>query len=153
MKSNWATPTPFGSVSCLVAEVCLSNYNLNSFLIHQAPYSKGYQWYLMHKEVLGSIWKIGRYPIKASEVLIGGPLRVNIIRTKWIEGFTGIMGLWDVKGHRAIFTNNTGHRVPTRTGNYGKPGKSRKKKDPCMEKLCNLKKPWIIMEKTWDFVK
>ena len=47
----------------------MSNYNLNSFLIHQASYSKGYQLYLIHREVLGSIRKIGRYPIKVSEVL------------------------------------------------------------------------------------
>ena len=46
------------------------NYNLNLLLIHQVSYSKGYQWYLMHREVLGSIWKIGRYPIKVSEVLL-----------------------------------------------------------------------------------
>ena len=69
VKSNCATPSPFGCVSCFVVEVCLSYYNLNSFLIHQASYSKGYQWYLMHREGLGSIWKIGRYPIKVSEVL------------------------------------------------------------------------------------
>ena len=69
MKSYFATPTPFGSISCFVVEICLSNYNLNLFLIHQASYSKGYQRYLMHREVLGSIWKIGRYPIKVSEVL------------------------------------------------------------------------------------
>ena len=69
VKSNFATPTPFRSVSCFVVGICLFNYNLNSFLIHQAPYQKGYQWYIMHREVLGSIWKIGRYPIKVSEVL------------------------------------------------------------------------------------
>ena len=69
VKSNFATPTPFGSVSCVVAGICPCNYNLNLFLIHQASYSKGYQWYLIHREVLGSIWKIGRYPIKVSEVL------------------------------------------------------------------------------------
>ena len=69
VKLNFATPTPFGSVSCFVVGVDLSTYNLNSVLIHQAPYSKGYQSYLMHREVLGSIWKIGRYPIKVSEVL------------------------------------------------------------------------------------
>ena len=62
-------PTPFGSVSCLVVGVCLSNCNLNSFLIHQASYSKGYQWYLMHRDVLESIWKIGRCPTKVSEFL------------------------------------------------------------------------------------
>ena len=56
-KSNFVTPTPFGSVSCFVVGVCLSYYNLNSYLIHQASYLKGYQWYLMHMEVLGSIWK------------------------------------------------------------------------------------------------
>ena len=69
MKSNFATLTPFGSVSCFVVGICLSNYNLNSFLINQAFYSKGYQWYLMHMEVFGSIRKIGRHPIKVSEVL------------------------------------------------------------------------------------
>ena len=69
VKTNFATPTPFGRVSCFVVWVCLSNYNLNSFLIHQASYPKGKQWYFMHREVLGSIWKIGRYPIKLSEVL------------------------------------------------------------------------------------
>ena len=69
VKSNFATPTPFGSVSCFVVGICLSNYNFNSFLIHQASYSKEYQRYLMHRENLGSIWKIGRYPIKVSEVL------------------------------------------------------------------------------------
>ena len=52
--------------------ICLSNYNLNPFLIHQASYSKEYQRYLMHSENLGSIWKIGRYPIKVSEVLETG---------------------------------------------------------------------------------
>ena len=70
VKSNFATPTPFGSVSCFVVGICLSYYNLNSFLIHQASYAKGCQGYLMHREFLGSIWKIGRYPIKVSEVLI-----------------------------------------------------------------------------------
>ena len=70
MRSNFATPTPFGSVSCFVLGVELSNYYLISVLIHQASYSKGYQSYLMHMEVLGSIWKICRYPIKLSEVLL-----------------------------------------------------------------------------------
>ena len=70
VKSNFATPTPFSSVSCFVVGICLSNYNLISFLIHQASYSKEYQRYLMHRENLGSIWKIGRYPIKMSEVLL-----------------------------------------------------------------------------------
>ena len=69
VKSNFATPTPFGSVSCLVVGICLSNCNLNSFLIHQASYSKEYQRYCIHRENLRSIWKIGRYPIKVSEVL------------------------------------------------------------------------------------
>ena len=69
VRSNFATPTPFGSVSCFVLGVDLSNYNLNSVLIHKASYSKGYQSYLMHRGVLESIWKIGRYPIKVSEVL------------------------------------------------------------------------------------
>ena len=40
-KSNFATPTPFGSVFCFVVGICLSNYNLKSFPIHQASYSKG----------------------------------------------------------------------------------------------------------------
>ena len=69
VKSNFATPTPFGSVSCFVVGICLSYYYLNSFLIHQASYSKEYQRYFMHRENLGSIWKIGRYPVKVSEVL------------------------------------------------------------------------------------
>ena len=43
VKSNFATLTPFGGVSFFVVGICLSNYNLNSFLIHQASYSKGYQ--------------------------------------------------------------------------------------------------------------
>ena len=68
-KSNFATLTPFGSVSCFVVWICMPNYNLDWFLIHQASYSKRYQWYLIHWEVLGSIRKIGRYPIKVSEVL------------------------------------------------------------------------------------
>ena len=69
VKSNFATPTSFGRHSCFVVWVCLFHYNLNSCLIHQASFSKENQWYLMHREVLGSIWKIGRYPIKVSEVL------------------------------------------------------------------------------------
>ena len=69
VKSNLATPTPFGSVSCFVIGICLSNYKLNSFLIHQASYPKEYQWYLMHRIVLGRIWKIVRYTIKVSDVL------------------------------------------------------------------------------------
>ena len=69
VESNFATPTLFGSVSCFVVGICWSNYNLNSFLIHQASYSKGYKWYLMHTGVLGWNWKIGRSPIKVSEVL------------------------------------------------------------------------------------
>ena len=77
VKSNFATPTPFGRVSCFSVWVCLSNYNLNLLLIHQAPYSKGNQWYLMHREVLGSIWKIGRYPIKVSEVLFRKLILLN----------------------------------------------------------------------------
>ena len=32
-KSSFVAPTPFGSVSCFVVGVCLSNYNFNSFLI------------------------------------------------------------------------------------------------------------------------
>ena len=68
VKSNFATPTPLGSISCFVIEVCLYNCNLYSFLKHQASYSKVNQWYLMRMEVLGRIWKIGRYPIKVSEV-------------------------------------------------------------------------------------
>ena len=43
MGSNFATPTPIGSLSCFVVGTYWSNYNLNSFLIHQASYVKGYQ--------------------------------------------------------------------------------------------------------------
>ena len=39
-------------------------------------------------------------------------------------------------------------RVPTSSGNHGKPGKSQKKV-PCMGKSWNLKKP----EKSWNFGK
>ena len=84
VKSKFATPTPFGSVSCFVVGICLSNYNLNSFLIHQASYSKEYQRYLMHREVLGSIWKIGRYPIKVSEVLRDILFRRALVRIRAI---------------------------------------------------------------------
>ena len=70
VKSNFATLTPFDRVSCFVVWLCLSNYNLNSSLIHQASYPKGNQWHLMHREVLGSIRKISRYPFKVSEVLL-----------------------------------------------------------------------------------
>ena len=80
VKSKFATLTPFGSVSCFVVGICLSNYNLNSFLIHQACYSKEYQPYLMHRENLGSIWKIGRYPIKVSEVLYNNHAEINILK-------------------------------------------------------------------------
>ena len=104
VKSNFATPTPFGSVSCFVVGICLSNYNLNSFLIHQASYSKEYQWYLIHRENLGSIWKIGRYPIKVSEVLKPskrlpymstynqGWESSGLIRISWLS-----TGIWCVK--------------------------------------------------------
>ena len=78
MKSNFATPTLFGRVSCFVVWVCLFDYNLNSFLIHQASYPKRNHWYLMQKEVLGSIWKIGRYPIKVTEVLSQPPSKEGI---------------------------------------------------------------------------
>ena len=79
VKSNFATSTPFGSVSYFVVGVCcMSNYILKSFLIHKGSYSKGYQWYLMHREVWGSIWKIGRYPIKASEVILLWPFKRDI---------------------------------------------------------------------------
>ena len=45
------------------------------------------------------------------------------------------------------------YRVPTSSGNHGKPGKSLKKV-PCMEKSWNLKNNnRIIMEKSWNFVK
>ena len=85
VKSNFATPTLFGSVSCFVVGICLSNYNLNSFLIHQASYSKGYQRYLMHRENLGSIWKIGRYPIKVSEVLFQYSSKVLLVFNLMVE--------------------------------------------------------------------
>ena len=70
VKSTFANPYPFGSASCFVVEICLSNYNLNSFLIHQASYSKGNQWYLVHREVLGSIWKNRQIPYQS----VRGPL-------------------------------------------------------------------------------
>ena len=40
VKLTYATPTPFGSVSCFVVDICVSDYNLNSFLIHQPPIQK-----------------------------------------------------------------------------------------------------------------
>ena len=43
-------------------------------------------------------------------------------------------------------------RVPTSSGNHGKPGKSQIK-IPCMEKSWNLIKAEKIMEKSWNFVK
>ena len=43
VKSKFAIPNPFGSVSCFVIGVCLSNYSLYLFLIHQARYLIGYQ--------------------------------------------------------------------------------------------------------------
>ena len=55
VRSNFATPSPFGSVSCFVVGVFLSTYNLNLFIIHQASYSKGYQWYLIHRETYQSV--------------------------------------------------------------------------------------------------
>ena len=69
--SNFATPTPFGSVSCFVVGICLSNYNFNPFLIHefQCPIQKDTSDILY----IGKFWeaskKIGRYPIKVSEIL------------------------------------------------------------------------------------
>ena len=104
VKSNFATPTPFGRVSFFVVWVCLSNYNLNSFLIHQASYPKGNQWYLMHREVLGSIWKIGRCPIKVSEVLcplIHVPLSLSLSLKN-----TGTAKEWNSelkKNHKAFY--------------------------------------------------
>ena len=89
VKSHFATPTPFGSVSCFVKGVCQSNYNLYSFLIHQAPYSKGYQWYLFRRAVFGSIWKIGRYPIKVSawiEIILNTSCIYNsLLKTQILE--------------------------------------------------------------------
>ena len=41
VKSNFAIPIPFGIISCFVVGICLYGYYPNSFLIHQAPYSKG----------------------------------------------------------------------------------------------------------------
>ena len=41
--SNFASPTPFGSISCFVIKACLLNYKHYSFLIHQKFYSRGYQ--------------------------------------------------------------------------------------------------------------
>ena len=40
VKSNFATPTLFGSVSCFVVGICLSDYNLNSFLYIKRPNQK-----------------------------------------------------------------------------------------------------------------
>ena len=100
VKSNFATPTPFGSISCFVAGVCLSNYNLNSFLIHQASFSKGCQWYLMRREVLGSIWKIGRYPIKVSEVLISDGI---FILSPGSCPRGGTLGHWGCPGGQFFF--------------------------------------------------
>ena len=45
------------------------------------------------------------------------------------------IGLYD-----SVNLNSTVIRVPTSSGNHGKPGKS-PKKVPCMEKSGNLKKP------------
>ena len=70
MKSNFAPPAPFGRISGFVMGVYLSNYKFYLFLIYQTSYLKGYQWYLIRREVLGSIWKIGRYPIS-----VRGPLQ------------------------------------------------------------------------------
>ena len=83
VKSDFATPTPFGSVSCFVVGICLSNFNLNSFLLHQVSYSKGYQWYLIHREILESIWKIGRYLIKVSKVLPVWTVPEKFILAMW----------------------------------------------------------------------
>ena len=43
------------------------------------------------------------------------------------------------------------HRVPTSSGNHGKPGKSLKKFHAW--KNHGIWKTWIIMEKSWNFVK
>ena len=40
VESNFATPTPFGSVSCFVVGICLSNYYLNLFLYIKRPNKK-----------------------------------------------------------------------------------------------------------------
>ena len=73
---KFCNPTPFGRVSFFVVGICLSNYNLNSFLIHETSYSKGYQCYFMHREVLGSIW-----PYQS----VRGPLRDSIELESWHE--------------------------------------------------------------------
>ena len=96
VRSNFATPTPFGGISCFVVGVDLSYYNLNSVLIHQASHSKGYQSYLMHREVLGSK-KIGRYPIKLSEVLIYNEVFHRWSSKQWIfliGRFANISVVW-----------------------------------------------------------
>ena len=60
------------------------------------------------------------------------------------------MGLWEeeLHGFRSIIY----HRVPTSSGNHGKPGKS-PKNFHVWKKSWNLKKNLIIMEKSWNFVK
>ena len=112
VKSNFATPIPFGSVSCVVAGICLCNYNLNLFLIHQASYSKGYQWYLMHREVLGSIWKIGRYPIKVSEVLSidlnrHDLIKIWVVHTRRLEFLLNWSSVFQVEKKCSIITCQT----------------------------------------------
>ena len=51
------------------------------------------------------------------------------------------MGCPPVRGdNRQALASGLSYRVPTSSGNHGKPGKSLKKV-PCMEKSWNLKKP------------
>ena len=66
----FSNPPPFGSVSCFVVGICLSNYNLYSFLIHQASYSKRLPVIPYTLGRFGKHLKTGRYPITVLEVLV-----------------------------------------------------------------------------------
>ena len=49
---------PFDIISCIVTGICLTDYSLFSFIVHQPSYLKGYQWYFIHREVLVRIDKM-----------------------------------------------------------------------------------------------
>ena len=51
-------PHPFDIILCIITGICLSTYNLFSFIIHQTSYLKGYKWYFIHREVLVRIDKM-----------------------------------------------------------------------------------------------
>ena len=65
----------------LVASPILSkgSAGLSSFLIRQTSYSRGFQGYFKNWEILESIWKIGRYPIKVSEVHSSPKKRTDLV--------------------------------------------------------------------------